>query len=257
MTKIIAVLNQKGGVGKTTTSNALGLGLSAKGYKVLLIDLDAQGNLSMSLGTPFPDDEQKTMAQLLQLTLQEQEYNINDYINRFDKVDYLIGNDDLGKIDRMLAGWRDGEYVLSNILKPMSEQYDYIIIDCMPSVGMLTENAIVSADEIIIPSEPQFFSVKGIQSLLDEIGKIKRRKNPNLKIVGILPTKVDMRLNVSKAFMTTLKEVFSGNVRIFDTYIPVSTKLAECNAGSNMYEYDKNGKGVLAYKSFVDEYLNN
>lgn len=255
MAKIIAVLNQKGGVGKTTTTNALGLGLSAKGKKVLLIDLDAQGNLSMSLGTPFPDDEDKTISRLMQYELQEQEYQIKDYIKRFENVDYIVGNDDLGKIDRMLAGWRDGEYILSNILLPISKKYDFIIIDCMPSIGMLTENAIVSADEIIIPSEPQFFSTKGIQSLLDEIGKIKRKKNPNLKIAGILPTKVDMRLNVSKAFMATLKEVFSDNVRIFDTYIPISTKLAECNAGSNMYEYDKNGKGVLAYKAFVDEYL--
>lgn len=257
MSKIIAVVNQKGGVAKTTTTNALGIGLANKGFRVLLIDLDSQGNLSMSLGVPFPDEREHTIAKLMLDKLQElPEAKISsEYINHIHNVDFIIGNDDLHKIDRMLSGFQDGEYALEALLQGVKSDYDYILIDCMPNVGNLTENAIVAADELIIPSEPQYFSTKGIQSLFDEIGKIKRRKNPNLKIAGILPTRVDIRTNIAKEFLTALESVFGEQVHIFKTAIPFSTKLSECNDGKNIYEYDKNGKGVLAYQAFVDEYL--
>ncbi|WMJ24287.1 ParA family protein [Paludicola sp. MB14-C6] len=257
MSKIIAVVNQKGGVAKTTTTNAFGIGLANKGYKVLLIDLDSQGNLSMSLGINFPDNEEYTIAKLMLDKLQEKEtaHITAEYIHTIHGVDFIVGNDDLHKIDRMLSGFQDGEYALESLLSDIKNNYDYIIIDCMPNVGNLTENAIVAADELIIPSEPQYFSTKGIQSLFDEIGKIKRRKNPNLQIAGILPTRVDIRTNIAKEFLTALREVFGSDIHIFNTSIPFSTKLAECNDGKNIYEYDKAGKGVQAYIEFVDEYL--
>lgn len=256
MTKIIAVVNQKGGVAKTTTTNALGIGLANKGYTVLLVDMDPQGNLSMSLGIPFPDKEENGIAQLLLLGLQgrKSEICITDYIHSKYGVDFLVGNDDLGKIDRMLSGFRDGEYMLQVLLQHISEGYDCVIIDCMPSVGNLTESAIIAADEIIVPSEPQYFSTKGIQSLFDEISVIQRRKNPKLKIAGILPTKVDTRTNITKEFMSAINSIFGNSIYLFSP-IPSSVKLAECNDGKNIYEYDPNGKGVKAYLSFVDEYL--
>ncbi len=156
----------------------------------------------------------------------------------------------------MLSGFRDGEYTLDSILDPLKSEYDYIIIDCMPSVGNLTENAIIVADEVIVPSEPQYFSTKGIQSLFDEIGKIQKKKNPGLKLAGILPTKVDFRTNIAKAFIEALSNVFNNDIYIFESLIPISTKLSECNDGKNIYEYDKNGKGVQAYINFVEEYIN-
>lgn len=257
MAKIIAIVNQKGGVAKTTTTNAMGIRLAAKGYRVLALDLDPQGNLSMSFGLPFPDTESETMASLILLHLQERnsEINITDYVRSTHGVDFIAGNDDLGKVERMLSGWRDGEYVLQSILEPLRECYDYILIDCMPSIGNLTENAIVAADEVLVPSEPQYFSTKGIQSLFDDIGEIKRRKNPQLTISGILPTKVDTRTNVARSFLDALTTIFGDSVYIFLNLIPASTKLAECNDGKNIYEYDKFGKGVTAYAAFVDEYL--
>lgn len=257
MSKIIAIVNQKGGVAKTTTTNALGIGLANKGYKVMLVDLDPQGNLSMSLGVPFPDNEEYSMAQLLLMALQNRksEIEIKDYINTKYGVDFFIGNDDLGKVDRMLSGFRDSEYMLQSILLDISEGYDYVIIDCMPSIGNLTESAIIAADEILVPSEPQYFSTKGIQSLFDEIGEIQRRKNPTLKIVGILATKVDTRTNIAKEFISAVNSIFGNDIYIFKSMIPSSTKLAECNDGKNIYEYDPNGKGVQAYMVFVEEYL--
>lgn len=257
MSKVIAVVNQKGGVAKTTTSNAFGIGLANKGYKVLLIDLDSQGNLSMSLGINFPDEVENTISKLMLDKLQEKEtaHITPDFIQSIHGVDFIVGNDDLHKIDRMLSGFQDGEYALEGLLQEVKQQYNYIIIDCMPNVGNLTENAIVAADELIIPSEPQYFSTKGIQSLFDEIGKIKRRKNPNLRIAGVLPTRVDIRTNIAKEFLTALREVFGTDINIFNTAIPFSTKLAECNDGKNIYEYDKTGKGVQAYIGFVEEYL--
>lgn len=257
MSKIIAIVNQKGGVAKTTTTNALGTGLAIKGYKVLLIDLDPQGNLSMSLGVAFPDEQEHTIATLMLDKLQEHPVEITaDYIHHIHNVDFIVGNDDLHKIDRMLSGFQDPEYVLEELLAPIKDRYDFILIDCMPNVGTLTENAIVCADELLIPSEPQYFSTKGIQSLFDEIGKIKRRKNPNLKLAGILPTRVDTRTNLAKDFLQAIHDVFGDQVKIFNSAIPFSTKLAECNDGKNIYVYDKNGKGVLAYMAFVEEYLN-
>lgn len=256
MCKVISIVNQKGGVAKTTTTNALGLGLAMQGHRVLLIDLDPQGNLSMSLGVTFPDVVEKSIAALMLTHLQNHaEHEYIEYINRQHGVDVFIGNDDLGKLERMLSGWRDSEFTLQTILQDLRDQYEYIIIDCMPSVGNLTENAIIAADEIIIPSEPQFFSTKGIQSLFDEISKIKRRKNPSLNVVGILPTKVDTRTNIAKGFLQTISDIFGEDMYIFRSMIPISTRLAECNDGKNLYEYDPNGKGVQAYFNFVNEYL--
>lgn len=256
MSKIISIVNQKGGVAKTTTTNALGIGLANKGYKVLLVDLDPQGSLSMSLGIPFPDEHENTLPLLFLNYLQgHKNTNIDNFINSVFGVDFLISNSNLEPIERMLTGFRDGEYVLDAILQPLKNVYDYIIIDCMSSIGNLTENAIITSDEIIVPSEPQYFSTKGIQLFFDEIGKIQRRKNPNLKIKGILPTKVDTRTNISKFYINAVKEIFEHDIRIFSS-IPSNTKLAECNDGKNIYEYDKGGKGVNAYLQFVEEYLN-
>lgn len=256
MTKIIAVVNQKGGVAKTTTTNALGIGLARKGYKVLLVDLDPQGNLSMSLGIDFPDTEDYTTAQAMLEVLQGKADDIclDKYIRTMHGVDFLIGNDDLGKIERMLPGSRDAEYTLDTILESIKDVYNYIIIDCMPSVGALTDNALIVADEVIIPTEPQFFSVKGIQHLLHDISAVQQRKNPKLKISGILPTKVDIQTKVAQGFLQALSDVFGDSINIF-SLIPKSTKIAECNTGINLYEYDPSGKGVKAYENFVNEFL--
>lgn len=234
----------------------MGIGLARKGYRVLLVDLDPQGNLSMSLGVSFPDEAQYAISDILLYILQN-ERTIDDYtpyINQAHGVDFFIGNDDLQKLDKMMQPFRDSEYTLVQMLEPLREQYDYIIIDCMPSIGSLTENAIIVADEIIIPSEPQFFSTKGIQTLFKEVSSIKRKKNPSLKIAGILPTKVDFRTSIAREFTDAIAEIFDRDTRIFSA-IPTSTKISECNDGKCIFDYDKNGKGVAAYLTFLDEYL--
>lgn len=145
MSKVIAVVNQKGGVAKTTTTNAFGIGLANKGNKVLLIDLDPQGSLSMSLGIDFPDNQENSIAKAFNLVCQNKanEINYSDYINSVFGVDFFIGNVELEPLDKMLPAIRDGEYVLDTILQPLKDKYDYIVIDCRPSLGSLTENAII------------------------------------------------------------------------------------------------------------------
>lgn len=254
--KIICVCNQKGGIGKSSLVNALSIGLARKNYRVLAVDMDPQANLSMSMGVTFPDLEENTIANIMLSRLQGQPAGIEQSSIRSNfGVDFVIGNDDLGKVDRMLSGFRDSEFLLSEIIADIKQEYGYIIFDTAPNIGNLTENAIIAADEIIIPSEPQFFSTKGIQSLFNEIESIRHRKNPQLRITGILPTKVDMRTNITKDFIETINQIFQDKVHIFQSYIPLSVKLSECNDGKNIYEYDKNGKGVQAYLSFVDEFL--
>ncbi len=210
----------------------------------------------MSLGVNFPDTVENTIAKAMLNTIQERnnEIQYSDYINTIFGVDFFIGNVDLENLDKMLSAFRDGEYTLDTILQPIKKNYDYIIIDCRPSLGNLTENAVIVADELLVPSEPQYFSTKGIQCLFDEITAIKRKKNPNLKIAGILPTKVDYRTSIAKEFIVAVKQIFNDDIKVFSP-IPISTKLAECNDGKNIYDYDNNGKGVQAYLNFVDEYL--
>lgn len=207
--KVIAVCNQKGGIGKSSLANALSIGLARKEYRILLIDMDPQGNVSMSMGIAFPDDIDETIASLMLSKLKREKASLDKtFIHHNFGVDFVVGNDDLGKIDRMLSGFRDSEYLLDALLEEVKANYDFIILDTMPSIGNLTENAIVATDEILIPSEPQFFSTKGIQSLFDDIEQIRHRKNPKLRITGILPTKADMRTNITKDFIQTVNTVF-------------------------------------------------
>ncbi len=256
MAKIISIVNQKGGVAKTTTTNAFGVGLVKLGYKVLLVDLDAQGNLSMSLGVNFPD-EHKSIANLMLEVIDKKELTKNsfdEYINNKYGVDFLVGNYKLSILDKTLNGVRGGEFILEKVLSVIQDNYDYVIIDCMPSVGSLTENALCCCDEVIIPTEPHFFSVKGIESLISEILTIKKRYNPKLKINGILATKVEMNTNNAKEFLSLLNSNFAKDLYLYKTIIPKSVAIAEASKGKNLFVY-RNTKGAVYYGAFIKEFL--
>lgn len=188
--KVIAITNQKGGVGKTTTTVNLGVGLANTGNRVLLIDADPQGSLTVSLGIKNPDELDVSLSSLMQSVIEDEQPPGNAIIAHNEGVDLLPSNIELSGMETGLFNVMSREYVLKTCIEGMRKNYDYILIDCMPSLGMMTVNALAAADSVIIPSQPNFLSTKGLNLLLRSIAKIKRQINPRLRIDGILLTMV-------------------------------------------------------------------
>jgi chromosome partitioning protein len=255
--KVIALCNQKGGVGKTTTCVNLGIGLSMQGKKVLLIDADAQASLTLSLGYIKPDEMSATLSDVMQMVIDEKQipegYGI---LHHNEGVDLLPANIDLSGMEVRLINTMSRESVLKTYLEEVKNKYDYVIIDCMPSLGMLTINSIVAANSIIIPSQPHFLSVKGLELLLATISKVKKQIKPNLKIDGILMTMVDNRTNFTRDVIALIREQYGGNIKVFQNEIPLSIKAVETSAeGTSIYMHDKNGKVAVAYEALTKEVL--
>lgn len=252
--KVIAVTNQKGGVGKTTTTVNLGIGLAKMGSRVLLIDADAQGSLSASLGVKRPDELSETIATVMQGIVDEVNHP-RDYgiLKHVEGVDFLPANIELSAFEVGLFQTMNREYVLKKYVDRVKEGYDYIIIDCMPSLGMMTINSLVAADSVIIPSQPNFLSTKGLGQLMKTIGKVKRQINPKLSIDGILLTMVDSRTNNAKEVIASLRQI-AGPLKIFDSEIPRSVRAAEASLeGISIFKHDPSGKVSDAYGRLTKE----
>lgn len=254
--KVIAVTNQKGGVGKTTTTVNLGVALAKEGKRVLLIDADPQASLTVSMGISKPDDLDISLATVLQHIVDDQDYNLDmGIIHHNEGVDLLPSNIELSSFEIGLVNTMSRELILKNYLYDIKQNYDYILIDCMPSLGMMTVNALSAADSVIIPSQPNFLSVKGLGLLMRTISNVKRKLNPQLKIEGVLLTMVDSRTNNAKAVIGSLRST-GGNLNIFKTEIPHSVRAAECSQiGKSIFEHDSNGKVATAYRDFAKEVL--
>ena len=257
MVKIIAVHNQKGGVGKTTTTSNLGIGLAKQGKKVLLIDADAQGSLTASLGIREPDRLEITLATIMASIINDEEIKPEYGILRHEEgVDFMPGNIELSGLETSLVNVMSRETVLRTYIEQQKDRYDYILIDCMPSLGMITINAFTSADSILIPVQAAYLPVKGLEQLIKTIGKVKRQINPKLEIEGILLTMVDNRTNYARDISNLLIENYGSRVRIFENSIPMSVRAAEISAeGVSIYEHDPNGKVASAYQSLTEEVL--
>ena len=252
MCKVIAIANQKGGVGKTTTTSNLGIGLTKHGKKVLLIDADAQGSLTASLGIQEPD-RLEIMAAIINDEEIKPEYGI---LRHEEGVDFMPGNIELSGLETSLVNVMSRETVLRTYIEQQKDRYDYILIDCMPSLGMITINAFTSADSILIPVQAAYLPVKGLEQLIKTIGKVKRQINPKLEIEGILLTMVDNRTNYAKDISNLLIENYGSRVRIFENSIPMSVRAAEISAeGVSIYKHDPNGKVASAYQSLTEEVL--
>jgi len=256
--KVIAICNQKGGVGKTTTTVCLGAGLTMQNKKVLLIDADAQASMTVALGHTFPDELSVSLADIMQSVIDDKEMP-DDFgiLSHPEGFDLMPSNIDLSGMEIRLINAMSRESVLRSYVNQQRNHYDYILIDCAPSLGMLTVNALAAADSLIIPAQPHYLSAKGLDLLMSSVGKVKRQINPGLKIDGILLTMVDKRTNFANQVISELRNHYGGKVNLFKTEIPHSIRAAETSAaGVSIFKYEKNGKVAAAYEALTKEVVN-
>lgn len=255
--KTIAVCNQKGGVAKTTTVVNLGIGLAMNGKKTLIVDLDAQADATASLGWRNADRLTITIATKLTEIITETESNPHDGIlHNEEGVDLMPSNLELSSMEMTLVNAMRRESILKAYLDEIKPEYDYILIDCSPSLSMITINALAAADSVIIPVQAQYLPAKAMTQLLQTIVRVKKYINPNIRIDGILLTLVDNRTNLAHITAETLKNNFGNHIKLYKTTIPIGVKAAEASAaGKSIFAYEPNSTVSKAYKAFTEEVI--
>lgn len=254
-TNIIALSNQKGGTGKTTTCANLGIGLAQEGKRVLVVDNDPQASLTISLGWTQPDKLPVTLSTLMGRAIMDEPIRAEEAIlHHSEGVDVLPASIELSGMEVSLVNAISRESVLRQVLEELSPRYDHMLIDCMPSLGMLTINALAAANSVIIPVQAQYLPAKGLEQLLQTVAKVRRQLNPRLKIDGILLTMVDSRTNFNREISALLRETYGGKIRVFATDIPHSVRAAEISAeGKSIFAHDPHGKVAGAYRALTKE----
>ena len=256
---VIAVVNQKGGTAKTTTVENLGIGLAREGKKVLLVDTDPQGSLTISLGYPRPDELEITLFDLLNKTINEDSVSAGEGIlHQAEGIDLIPANISLAGLEVALVNTMNRERILKQFLEPVKGNYDYVLLDCMPSLGMLTVNALAAADAALVPVQANYLSAKGLEQLLQTINKVKRQINPKLRIEGILLTMVDGRTNYGREISSLIRDTYGGHIKIFNSEIPRSVRAAEISSeGKSIFLHDPKGKVAEAYQNLTKEVMTN
>ncbi|OQO94099.1 chromosome partitioning ATPase [Saccharomonospora piscinae] len=249
--QIVAMCNQKGGVGKTTSTINLGAALAEYGRRVLLVDFDPQGALSVGLGIQ-PHELDQTVYNVIM----ERSVDVEDVIRetRVERVDLLPSNIDLSAAEVQLVAEVGREHTLLRVLRPVIDRYDYVLVDCQPSLGLLTVNALTAADGVVIPLECEFFSLRGVALLIDTIEKVRERLNPKLDITGILATMFDPRTLHSKEVIARVVEAFGDTV--FDTVINRTVRFPETTvAGEPITRWAPRSAGATAYRALAREVI--
>ena len=256
---VMAVVNQKGGTGKTTTCENLGVGLAMEGKKVLLVDTDPQASLTICLGHPVPEQLSPTLSDMMGKILLEQPIAPGEGIlHHPEGVDLMPANIELSGLEVSLVNAMSRETILRQYLDTVKQNYDFILLDCMPSLGMLTVNALAAADNVLIPVQAAYLPAKGLEQLLQTINKVRRQINPKLKIEGILLTMVDSRTNYSKEISSLIRENYGGKLKVYKTDIPRSVRAEEISAeGTSIFKHDPKGKVADAYRVLTKEVLHN
>ena len=255
--KVIAITNQKGGVGKTTTTINLGVGLAQQEKRVLVIDMDPQASLTVCLGNPDPDSLPFTVSNVMKDIMVNGEVTEEaPVLCTPEGVDLMPASIELCGIEVALVNEMSREKILKAYVDSVRSRYDYVLIDCMPSLGMLTLNALCAADSVLIPTQPEFLSAKGLEQLLGTIGRVKKRMNPNLRIDGILFTMQDSRMVFTRQVTDAIRQRYGINTHIMETFIPRSVRAAETSAkGKSIFLHDPHGKVAEAYAALAREVM--
>lgn len=250
MSEIMAIANQKGGVGKTTTTINLAAALGEKGKKVLIIDMDPQGNTSSGLGI----DKDELDTTVYQLMIGNNTFDECVQRNVFDNLDVLAANVNLAGIEIETMDMEDRSFILSNIINKIKDQYDFIIIDCPPSLNSLTINAMTTADSVLVPIQCEYYALEGLSQLIYTINLVKDRLNPRLIINGVVFTMYDGRTNLSMQVIENVRN--NLNQTIYNTIIPRGVRLAEAPShGLPITQYDSRSTGAKAYLALADEII--
>ncbi|MBO4888592.1 MAG: ParA family protein [Firmicutes bacterium] len=257
MNQVICISNSKGGVGKTTTALNLSAGLTMLGAKVLAIDADPQADLTAHMGWQRSDELEITLNNKLHDVLMENgEDPLKGILHHSEGIDLLPSNLELSSMEMNLINAMSRETVLRRYINDVRDMYDFIVIDCQPSLGMVSLNALTAADSVIIPVQAQYLPAKGMTDLLKTILKVSRHLNPSISIGGILITLVDNRTNLAKSTIDAIHSTFGDQLRIFPNTIPIAVKVAEASAkGKSIFAYDASCPAALAYMSLAEEVI--
>lgn len=257
MCKVIAICNQKGGVSKTTTTVNLGVGLVREGKKVLVIDADPQGNLSQSLGVEKPDELEIALPSIMEKIIMDKDFDAKEgIIHHEEGIDLMPCNIDLSGVDVSLVNAMSREFVLKTYVESVREYYDYILIDCMPSLGMITVNSLTAADSVLIPVQAAYLPVKGLEQLITTIFRVKKHLNPTIQFEGILISMLNARTNYAKDIMDLIKDYYGESISIFQSRIPFSVRAAETSAaGVSIFALDKKHPVASAYEELTKEVI--
>ena len=256
---VIACVNQKGGTGKTTTCENLGAGLVMEGKKVLLVDFDPQASLSISLGYPKPEELPVTVTDMMKRVVEEEGIPPGEGILHHEEgMDLMPSSIELSGMEVSLVNTISRETVLKEYLESVKRDYDFILLDCSPSLGMLTINAMAAADTLLIPVQASYLPAKGLEQLLQTVNKVRRQINPKLKIEGILLTMVDTRTNDAREISELIRNAYGGKIKVYDTEIPRSVRASEISKeGKSIFKHDPGGKVAEAYRELTREVVKN